>query len=1072
MSLSTANNTNSYALGDTGDLTGLTAPFSIVIHFDITAAGAFLNIGGLRDSGDIFYDPLDIEIDDTNLRVYFGKLGAGTENFTHSTTVADNTAGIGWDSVYVIVDSGNQIRVGWRGVEDTFSPTGPDKDFWNNLAGPLQGKVGQPSLGAVDIAHYAIFDHALSAGEVAKVPTHTPNNLGGAQPVVYQKFDTSLNDGVGGAWTDNDGGNPVVFDGGNNPSLTAPSPTNPVFTAGPTAVAIGETTVSAQGTSDLDAQAQVVVVASGAGQPSDATFDASSFNQYITGGVQFSVPVTGLTGLTNYDLWVRLKPTVGTSSYGSDAFTTTPAAPTITSVNGGNPIVQGASYIITGSGFTGHTAADIDGATQTGFTVDNDNQVTITASVRPNTLRYTDTGTFNIGGTTTSVTMLPQAGWDYVDITSVSGSGTIITSPVIAVGDQVTWDTQSDVIEILPDATVAMTSFIASTSGEVHDTAEWGGVGTLNFQLVSSTTPDQFTFTDVAGSELSTVTESNEITVTGITEAVAISITGGEYAVNTGAGFGAFTSTASTVSAGHIVKVRVTSSPSYNTEVFCTLNISGVTDDFNVTTRVADTTPDQFTFTDVADSELGIQHVSNSITVTGVDSGINIPISITGGEYSVNGGAWTSIATNLLINNTVRVRNTSSGSYATDVDTILQIGNTSDTFRISTRAADTAPDPFTFTDVTGQEPNVYIVSNTITVAGVDSGVNVPVSISGEANSQYAVNGGAWTSTAGNVQLGDTLQVRAITTQFNASIFCTLDIGGVTDDFNVTTRVADTTPDAFTFTDATDVEINTVTESNVITVEGIDIGVNVAISIDNGGEYSVNGGAYTTDAGVVQLNDAVRARLISSSSYNTGLNTTLDIGGVTDVFTVTTRIADTVPDAFTFTDQNNVPLSTLVTSNTITVTGVDVGVNVPISVTGGEYSVNGGTYTSIAGNVQVNDLITVRHTSSSSGSIVVNTTLDIGGITDIFSSTTIAVVTATLTDILVTDNNNTPYTTAGVKFWVLNSTNNTIVDFGTVNPSANGTIIISDTSIVAGTIYKLILQSSDNTIVAVKEVTAV
>ncbi len=1059
------------------DLTTLSYPFTIVCHVKYvnTLGWQVLSLFGLEDTGRS-NDCVTADITPEQFKTRIGNVfGVTTSTGTNGYATPTDVLNAGWIPCYLEVTDTNNAKLFWNGSEQTYS-LGTNRDIFGSFKlGQHLPFVGQGSRNSVKMAHYALFNRALTSSEKSLVSTNTPDNLGGALPLVYQRLDTNSNDGIGNAWAEINAGD-AVWDGVDNPSLVAPSPVNPVFTGGPTAVAIGETIVTAQGTSDLDCNAQVVVVSSGAGQPSDATFDSSSFSSFVTGGVQFNIPITGLTGLTNYDLWVRLKPNIGTSSYGDDAFSTTPAAPTITNVNGGNPILKGSTYIVTGSGFTGHTAADIDGTSQTGFTVDSDTQVTITTAVRPNSLRYTDNALFNIGGTTSTVTMLPESGWDYVDIASVSTSGIIITSPAISVGDQVEWDVQGAAnIQILNDASVSMDTFTASTSGEVHDGVSWGGAGTFNFQLTSSTTPDPFTFTDVSSAELSTLTESNTITVSGITQAVPISISGssGEYAVDTGSGFGAYTSASSTVNNGDDVKVRLTSSASYNTESFTTLDINGVSDAFNVTTRIADTTPDAFTFTSETNAEVSTQYESNTITVTGVDAGINIPISITGGEYSVNGGAYTSTAGNVLLNSTVQVRRTSSSSYSTTVGVSLDIGGFVAPYNIETRAADITPDTFTFTPVSGAEPSVYIESNTITVTGVDAGVNIPVSISGETNSQYSINGGSWVSSAGNVQLNDTVQVRVITSQYNNAILATLDINGVTGTFNVTTRAADTTPDTFTFTPVTGSEVNTVRASNTIVVTGIDSGINVPVSISgSGSEYSINGGSWVNTAGILSLNDTVQVRLISSTSYNTQVTATLDISGVTGDFNVTTRVADTTPDAFIFTAQNNVPLSTLVTSNTITVTGVDSGVNIPISVVGGEYSVNGGMYDSSPGNVQLNDLITVRHTSSSSGSTLTTTTLDIGGVTGDFTSSTIAVVSATLTDTLVIDNNDTPYITANIDYWVLDGSTNSVVDSGTVNPSTSGVIVISDTSIVAGTSYMLVLQSQDNTRLAVKEITAV
>ena len=95
--------------------------------------------------------------------------------------------------------------------------------------------------------------------------------------------------------------------------------------------------------------------------------------------------------------------------------------------------------------------------------------------------------------------------------------------------------------------------------------------------------------------------------------------------------------------------------------------------------------------------------------------------------------------------------------------------------------------------------------------------------------------------------------------------------------------------------------------------------------------------------------------------------------------------DTTPIQFTFIDLTDQPVSTVVYSNLI---GVD-GINVPvaISITGGQYSKNGGTYTSSAGKVVQDDVVQVRQTTSASVSVTTNAVLTIGGVSDTFSATT-------------------------------------------------------------------------------------
>jgi len=100
--------------------------------------------------------------------------------------------------------------------------------------------------------------------------------------------------------------------------------------------------------------------------------------------------------------------------------------------------------------------------------------------------------------------------------------------------------------------------------------------------------------------------------------------------------------------------------------------------------------------------------------------------------------------------------------------------------------------------------------------------------------------------------------------------------------------SDSTPDAFAFTDVIDCMLSTVYASAAITVAGIDTAADITVT---GGEYSINGGAYTSAAGTVVNGDTVAARGTSSGSASTAVNVAVTIGGVSDTFSITTSIAE-------------------------------------------------------------------------------------------------------------------------------------------------------------------------------------
>ena len=200
------------------------------------------------------------------------------------------------------------------------------------------------------------------------------------------------------------------------------------------------------------------------------------------------------------------------------------------------------------------------------------------------------------------------------------------------------------------------------------------------------------------------------------------------------------------------------------------------------------------------------------------------------------------------------------------------------------------------------------------------------------------------------------------------------------------------PDAFTFSPASGVSRGAEVISNSITVSGIRGRARISVA---DGQYSIDNGVWTSAAGTVSNGQSVRVRASASGSYSSSTTATLTIGTRSGNFVVTTMAEpvvdytppDTTPNAFTFVDQTNVALSTLTESAAITVGGIDAAAS--ISVAGGEYQINGGAWTAAAGSVSNGQTVKVRHTSSGSNATATNTTLTIGGVPDIFTTTTVA-----------------------------------------------------------------------------------
>ena len=210
---------------------------------------------------------------------------------------------------------------------------------------------------------------------------------------------------------------------------------------------------------------------------------------------------------------------------------------------------------------------------------------------------------------------------------------------------------------------------------------------------------------------------------------------------------------------------------------------------------------------------------------------------------------------------------------------------------------------------------------------------------------------------------------------------------------------DLTPDNFMFSSAGIVAASSVQFSAIVNIAGLDTGVSVPVSI-SGGEYGFGTGIFTSNPGYIANGSPISVRHTASATGGATNNTVLTIGGLHAANSIATPLGtainityssttaiDTTPDAFNFTDQTGVAQSTAITSAPITIAGIAAAAS--ISVTNGEYSLDGINFVSTDGTVNNGDSITLRHTSASAAVTSVNTILTIGGTSDTFTSTTAA-----------------------------------------------------------------------------------
>lgn len=391
-----------------------------------------------------------------------------------------------------------------------------------------------------------------------------------------------------------------------------------------------------------------------------------------------------------------------------------------------------------------------------------------------------------------------------------------------------------------------------------------------------------------------------------------------------------------------------------------------------------DTTPDPFGFVAQSGVAAGSTVTSNSVTISGINA--PAPVTVSGGTVSIAGGAFAASGS-ITNGQSLAVRVTASGTAGATVTATVTVGGVAAVFNVTTAAAggsDTTPDAFSFTAATGA-PGALVVSNTITITGINAPAPV-VAINGDVS----VAGGAFTPGPTVITNGQTLAVRTTASATNgALVTATVSVGGVAAAFNVTT-VADTTPDAFSFTPVTNAVAGSTVTSNAVTITGINAPAAVSVS---GGLVSVAGGAFTATPGTIANGQTLQARATASSTPAAIVIVTVTVGTVAGTFTVTTAGsgADTTPNPFSFTSVAGQPLAADAFSNEIVITGINAPA--PVTLVNGLMSVNGGAFGPAPATLVNGTAIRLRHTTALSSFANAVSTLTIGGVAGTFTSTT-------------------------------------------------------------------------------------
>lgn len=145
--------------------------------------------------------------------------------------------------------------------------------------------------------------------------------------------------------------------------------------------------------------------------------------------------------------------------------------------------------------------------------------------------------------------------------------------------------------------------------------------------------------------------------------------------------------------------------------------------------------------------------------------------------------------------------------------------------------------------------------------------------------------------------------------------------------------------------------------------------------DNG--YAKNGDGQWVQSTNTSANCATKSITAQSLNVTTTLTSGLtgDKTGTLAVMLLPSAGGpDTTPDVFDYTDQTDLALSTVTTSDLATITGIEAAAD--ISVVGGEFSIDGGAYTSTATTISNNQTLRLRQTSSVFGGATTTVTVTV------------------------------------------------------------------------------------------------
>ena len=389
-----------------------------------------------------------------------------------------------------------------------------------------------------------------------------------------------------------------------------------------------------------------------------------------------------------------------------------------------------------------------------------------------------------------------------------------------------------------------------------------------------------------------------------------------------------------TLKSGDRIEISLQTPATFATDVSPVLSIAGMAPvKWTVVTRREVTSPPSLDVPAKGLLELSTLTTSDAVTIPDFDGEAGISVSGAGNPLlSLNNGPYLASGT-VRGGDVLRVQATSPADYESEIPITVTSGATTGVWRIGTRPADVTPDGFGFAAKSGLESEQVVVSESVTISGIE----IPVSVSAasaQGDGQVSINNGPWLS-GGQAVSGDTLRLRATApVRMGYEKIVVASVGKSKVDWVLNTR-----PSAFPFSDVADTEQDVVITSNAVTVAYLSAPATVTLSGDSTAVLVINGNPSGTQA-TISNGDQLSLRVRSSASFAGEKNLVLlSSGTLTDRadWKVSTRARKVVPQLSGPGSVDGVNPASEVVSDAFTVSSLDGTVG--MTVQGGQVAVN-------------------------------------------------------------------------------------------------------------------------------------